>query len=50
MGYWSDIEDRKRLCTCEHRKGLHAYISLVGANTGECLVRGCDCTIYEGAR
>lgn len=47
MGYYSDIEDRKRLCICGHRKGLHHYIRLVGDHSGECLTRWCDCSIYE---
>lgn len=44
--YYANIEDKKTLCSCGHKKGRHHYLRLVGDNTGECLCRGCDCTIY----
>lgn len=34
-------------CTCTHTEMCHRYIRIVGANSGECLARGCDCEIYE---
>lgn len=47
MGYWSELKDKRTLCTCGHPKRNHHYIRLVGDNTGKCLSRGCGCTIYE---
>ncbi len=45
--YYASIEERKVLCACGHKRGNHHYIRLVGGNTGECLLRGCSCEIFE---
>lgn len=37
-------------CTCGHRAMVHHYHLLTGYNSGKCLIRDCECTIYEGAR
>lgn len=41
---WGDLVS---VCACGHKKNHHHYIRLVGDNTGMCLYRECECSIYE---
>jgi hypothetical protein len=45
--YWAEIEHRKELCTCGHKRGDHAYFMLIGDNSGGCGQRACPCDMYE---
>lgn len=45
--YYAEIEHRKELCECKHKRRDHHYFRLVGDNSGGCIRRGCPCEMYE---
>lgn len=40
-------QDTAARCECGHKWNSHAYIPLVGENSGRCLALKCDCPIYQ---
>ena len=46
---WEILKSRPdpALCVCGHQQTNHHYIRLVGDNTGRCLHKRCDCTIFD---